>query len=247
MPTFLILKSSREHKRVTGASPQALQDAVQQLAREADSVDTSAGSSNDGATGSGETWLGAQIPRGYSDITDQVDVRGLEILNVDNAHGTARTLFDAKAPSGFRDGKDKKDWVESDTDEQLMLFIPFNSTIKIHSLQITSGAKADAEEVMRPKTIKLFQNTNNNIGFDEAESMAATQELELKSNDWNDETKTAKAELRFVKFQKCSSLVLFVVDGDGSGDKCRIDRVRVIGEAGEKKTMGKLEKVGEES
>jgi hypothetical protein len=40
---------------------------------------------------------------------------------------------------------------------------------------------------------------------------------------------------------------MFVVDGDGSGERTRIDRVRIIGEAGEKRDMGKLEKIGDDS
>jgi hypothetical protein len=43
-----------------------------------------------------------------------------------------------------------------------------------------------------------------------------------------------------------TSLVLFVVDGDGEGEKTRLDRVRIIGEAGEKRELGKLEKVEDE-
>lgn len=247
MPTFLILKSNRESKRIQGANPKALQDAVQALAREADSIDNSV----DGASSSASDaiWLGADIPRGYSDVTDQVDVRGLDMLNYDIANGNARTLFDTSKPKvlSSESAANKKDWVESDTDEQLMIFVPFTSTLKVQALQITSGAEAASSDLMRPKTIRVFQNTHNNIGFDEAEGLEPTQEVVLKPSDWDAKTKTAKAELRFVKFQKCSSLVVFMVDGEGSGDKCRVDRLRVIGEAGEKKAMGKLEKVGEDS
>jgi hypothetical protein len=49
--------------------------------------------------------------------------------------------------------------------------------------------------------------------------------------------------LRFVKFQNVTSLVLFIVDGDGGGDKVRVDRLRIIGETGEKRNPGKLEKI----
>ena len=52
-------------------------------------------------------------------------------------------------------------------------------------------------------------------------------------------------ELRFVKFQNVSSLVLFVVDGEGDGEKVRIDRLRIIGESGEKRD-GKIEKISED-
>jgi hypothetical protein len=54
-------------------------------------------------------------------------------------------------------------------------------------------------------------------------------------------------ELRFVKFQNISSIVIFVADGDGDGEKTRIDRIRLFGDEGAKRDMGKLEKFGEEA
>ena len=245
MPTFLILKSARESQRITGANPKALQDAVQSLAREAENVDSSSSSS---AT-PGSTWLGASLPRGYSDVTEHVDVRGLDLLNRDAAFGTARTLFENTQPAGLTsaNSSDTKDWVESDTDAQLLFYIPFNSTLKVHSLHLTSLVPPNTDEITRPKALKIFQNTTHNLGFDEADSVTATQEVELAPGAWDEKTKTAKVELRFVKFQKCSSLVVFVVEGEGDAEKTRVDRVRIVGEAGEKKAMGKLEKIGDET
>ena len=99
---------------------------------------------------------------------------------------------------------------------------------------------------MRPRSIKLFSNKPHNLGFDEGEDMAATQAIELTEKDWNAEG-TANIPLRYVKFQNVTSLVLFVVNVDGEGEKVRLDRLRLIGEAGEKREMGKLEKIGEGS
>lgn len=100
---------------------------------------------------------------------------------------------------------------------------------------------------MRPKTIKLFSNRPHNLGFDEAEDMQSTQTIELTDKDWN-ALGTANIPLRYVKFQNINSLIVFVVNGDGSNDseKVRLDRIRLIGEAGEKREMGKLEKIGDE-
>ena len=97
----------------------------------------------------------------------------------------------------------------------------------------------------RPRTIKLFSNKPHNLGFDEAEDMAATQIIELGEKDWNEDG-TANIPLRYVKFQNINSLVVFVVDGEGDSEKVRLDRLRLIGEAGEKREMGKLEKIGHE-
>jgi hypothetical protein len=98
---------------------------------------------------------------------------------------------------------------------------------------------------MRPKTIKIFTNRPHNLGFDEAEDIPPTQEIEIGEDDWN-ANGTVSISLRFVRFQNISSLVLFVVDGDGDSEKVRLDRVRLIGESGEKREMGKLEKIGDE-
>lgn len=99
---------------------------------------------------------------------------------------------------------------------------------------------------MRPKTIKLFSNKPHNLGFDEAEDTTPTQVIELSESDWNKDG-TANVGLRYVKFQNINSLVLFVEDGDGSSEKVRLDRLRLVGEAGEKREMGKLEKIGDEA
>ena len=140
-----------------------------------------------------------------------------------------------------------KDWVESDVDNQLMLYVPFTSTLKVHTVQITScvsGDDDDDEAPVRPKTIHIWTNRQHNLGFEEAEDIPATQTIELKPSDWDEQTATAKLELRFVKFQNVYSLVLFVADGEGDSEKTRIDRIRFIGESGEKREIGKLEKIG---
>ncbi|PMD24877.1 DUF1000-domain-containing protein [Hyaloscypha hepaticicola] len=247
MPTFMIFKQGQVDTEIQGADRRKLQDAVKKLAAEAEG-----GSSGFGASGSGSNWRTGDLPRGYNDITDQVDLKGLELLNADSEFGGVRVLVDPSKPTGLQKGKvaagKEKDWVESDTDEQLMLFMPFQSTLKVHTLQITSlppTAKDDEEVPMRPKTIQIYPNRAHILGFEEADDIPATQSITLSEKDW-DSTGTASLSLRFVKFQNVSSLVLFIVDGDGEGERVRVDRIRIIGETGEKRDPGKLEKVGED-
>jgi hypothetical protein len=95
---------------------------------------------------------------------------------------------------------------------------------------------------MRPKTIHIYTNRPHILSFDEAEDIPPTQTITLAASDW-DLTGTANVALRFVKFQNVTSLVLFIVDGDGSSERVRLDRVRIIGETGEKRDQGKLEKI----
>ena len=110
---------------------------------------------------------------------------------------------------------------------------------------MTPAAEDDEEVPMRPKTIHIFSNRPHNLGFDEAEDISATQSITLSAEDW-DSTGTATLSLRFVKFQNITSLVLFIFDGDGKGERTRMDRLRIIGETGEKRELGKLEKIGDE-
>jgi hypothetical protein len=95
---------------------------------------------------------------------------------------------------------------------------------------------------MRPKTIHIYPNRPHILGFEEAEDVPAAQTISISAQDW-DSTGTATLSLRFVKFQNVTSLVLFVSDGDREGERVRLDRVRIIGETGEKREQGKLEKI----
>ncbi|KAJ5090853.1 hypothetical protein N7532_009537 [Penicillium argentinense] len=247
LPTFIVFENGRVKETVNGADPQKLNGVIQKLATEASKSD--GGDAGEGS--SGGSWLGAAVTKPYADVTDQVETKGLELLNRDDEFGLPRVLFEGK-PSALT-GKDKsnagKDWVESDTDEQLMLYVPFQSNLKVHSLQITSFATNDGDDdeaPMRPKTISLYTNRSHVLGFDEAEDIPAVQKVEIKPEDWDAKTGTVNVPLRFVKFQSVTSLVLFFSDGDGDSEKLRVDRIRFIGDAGDKRAMGKLEKIGDE-
>ncbi|EXJ65377.1 hypothetical protein A1O7_01718 [Cladophialophora yegresii CBS 114405] len=214
MPTFMVFRNARRVEFIEGADPRRLSNVVKDLANEVNKMDTGEVS----GSLSGGTWLGAELPRGYVDVTSQIDVLG-----------------QAEATS---------DWVESDTDEQLMVYLPFQCTLKIHSLHLTSlpTDTDDEEQPSRPKVIKIYTNRPRILGFDEADDTQAAQEVTLSEKDWDPKTGTAKVELRIVKFQNVSSIVLFVVESEGDNEKVRIDRIRVIGETGEKRD-GKIEKI----
>ncbi|KAJ2891553.1 Thioredoxin-like protein 1 [Zalerion maritima] len=225
IPTFLIWRQGKTApEKVKGADPKSLLNIMKKITTELENAGegSAAGASS---SGSGSVWRGAGLPRGYYDITDQVEPKGSEALNIDTDLGSVRTLFDNSKPSALLGKKDGKDWLTS---------IP------------PTDSEDDDETPMRPKTLKLFTNKPHNLGFDEADSLPATQEIVLTENDWSAEG-TTNVGLRFVKFQNITSLVMFVVDGDGASEKVRLDRVRLIGESGEKREMGKLEKIGDEA
>ncbi|KAI9809808.1 MAG: hypothetical protein M1825_000241 [Sarcosagium campestre] len=265
MPTFMIFRDGKVESKILGADGGKLSEAVQKLAAEAESSGGDAkrvkSSSAGAGTTSGDTWLGAALPRAFSDVSDQIDTKGLDMLNSDPDFGTVRGLFQPAEPTGFlpqdkrkevtaaldpADPESRPDWVESDTDEQLMVYVPFQCRLKAHSLQITSLQLDDDDEEkksLRPRTIHIYTNQSHILGFDEAAEHDPTQTIELSPKDWDKKTHTAKVELQFVRYQNVSSLVLFFVDVENEGERVRIDRIRVIGEAGDKLRPGKLEKI----
>lgn len=278
MPTIIIFREANIVSNVVGANQENLTAALIKLVEDAKTSGLEeyyrertppGGALAATPTPPAEWWLGASLPKSYGNVTDEVDVKGLDLLNADSAFGAARVLFDERKPSslggggggGSSKGKEKAstdpqttpqpDWVESDTDEQLMLFMPFQSSLKIHSLHLTSlpppsTSTSDASAPSRPRLLRLYTNTAHVLGFDEADDVPPTQEITLAPGDWDAETGTARVELRFVKFQNVASLVLFVVEAEGGGDRVRLDRVRLLGDVGTQREMGKLEKIGDE-
>lgn len=89
--------------------------------------------------------------------------------------------------------------LKSDADEQLMMYISFNESAKLHSINI--GA-ADNENA--PKLIHLFINRPN-LGFSDMDDVEATQTIELSKSDLSKDSWT---ELKFVKFQRVQSLTV---------------------------------------
>ncbi|EFQ99654.1 thiol-disulfide exchange intermediate [Nannizzia gypsea CBS 118893] len=252
MPTFIVYKDGEILRRIKGAGKEALTNAVMAGVRAANGEAVEA--PEESGSSESSAWLGAPAPRTYQNITDEVEVKGIDMLNRDDEAGPARSLFDSQIPGTLAaanaKGKAKEptepDWVLSDTDEQLIVFIPFQSSTKIHSLQITSlPPYSDDEEdaPMRPRTIKLFTNHTHIIGFEDADDTKPVQTCEISPKDWDPKTGTATVELRYVMFQGVSSLNVYFVDGDGDGEKIRVDRLRIFGEAGEKRE-GVIEKVG---
>lgn len=144
-----------------------------------------------------------------------------------------QVLFKPEKPADNRE-----DWIESyEGDDQLMLLVSFHSKLKLQYIQITSR-----DPDMRPRAIKLFNGPTNTLPFDT--DMTATQEIEIPEGKWNEEG-TADIQLQSVRFKDVTSLVIFV-NPEGEEGTVRIDRLKFIGEVGEKLEMGKLEKFGDE-
>jgi hypothetical protein len=112
MPTFMVFKNARNVQTIKGSTEyKKLSEVVKKLANEANAVGDAGASGFGEASMSGTMWLGAALPRGYRDVTDQVDIKGLELLNCDAGFGSVRTLFDGQKPSALSSGKEKGEHV----------------------------------------------------------------------------------------------------------------------------------------
>ncbi|GAA5934901.1 uncharacterized protein JCM15063_003097 [Sporobolomyces koalae] len=200
MPTFLLLKGSQKLEEVRGANPAALTALVKKHAPPA-----AAGAAS---TSTAPVEKGLE---GFASLNSSIDLSQIQCLNEASDH-TVRDLL--------RGGGDK--WLESDADEQLLLQIPVNQSIKLRAIRFTT---VPASLASAPKSIRLFVNQSS-IGFDEAEGQDAAQELELTEA----QAKGSEAvQLRFVRFQNVSHLSIFVASNQGGEDVTRIDKLDLIG------------------
>lgn len=132
LPTFVLFRDQKVVTSVQGANPRELRSVIQSLVAEFDSL-------GEGSSGGGSgDWRGAEAPKGYGDINDQIEIRNTELLNADEDAGPVKVLFQSDKPSALNNGKaTSKDWVQSGADDQLLLFVPFQGSIKLHTLQVS--------------------------------------------------------------------------------------------------------------
>ncbi|CAG8702832.1 4982_t:CDS:2, partial [Racocetra persica] len=126
-------------------------------------------------------------------------------------------------------------YIESDVDEQLLISVPFNQAVKLHSIKLVAN---DIEQA--PKTIKLYANRIN-IGFDETDSTEETQLLQLTQKDYEE---NAIIPLRFVKFQSVTNIILFIEDNIGDKETTSLKELIFIGSPVETTKMENLKKIG---
>ncbi|GAA5876561.1 hypothetical protein JCM16303_003580 [Sporobolomyces ruberrimus] len=203
MPTFMIMKGSQKIDEMKGANPAGLMALVKKHAPAAG-----------GASGSKVSGSSAPVEKGlegFASLNSGIDLSQIDCLNESSDH-TIRDLL--------RGGGDE--WLESDADEQLLLQIPVNQSIKLRALRFTTLPSALKSA---PKSIRLFVNKSS-VGFDDAESQEPAQELELtEAQAKGDEA----VQLRFVRFQNVSHLSIFVASNQGGEDVTRIDKLDLIG------------------
>ena len=144
------------------------------------------------------------------DLEDKIAWNGCEVLNATKAN----TLGNA-VKQGLRDQEGLL--LESDADEQLLITLSFNCKVKLHSIAIGGpGERA-------PKAVRLFANATQ-LGFDDVEDMASSQDLELEPEKLGE-----RLELKFVKFQSVEKITIFVQSNQGDEESTALSLLKFWG------------------
>ncbi|EFJ06578.1 hypothetical protein SELMODRAFT_272267 [Selaginella moellendorffii] len=166
---------------------------------------------------------------GPADLVEFVDWSMVECLNESANHTHANALKKA-----YRE--DDELYLESDTDEQLLLYIPFNQVVKLHSVMIKSPADEG------PKTVRLFANRQN-MGFSNVGDFPPNDVITLTP----EHLKGKPVLLKYVKFQNVRSVTVFIEDNQSGGEVTKLQRISLIGSTVETTNMSELKKINNEN
>ncbi|KAI8615077.1 galactose-binding domain-like protein [Chytriomyces sp. MP71] len=199
VPTFHFYKGGEIVGSMKGADPRQLQALVDQHQGPKD-----------------ESLSGPSIA-GHGDLASFIDQRQIECLNQSDEH-TVGSIF----------GKDAKQYLQSDVDEQLIIVIPFNQVVKLHSIKI-SGPKNNA-----PKSIQPYINRPTTLSFEEGDSIEPIELIDLAAlyapeGDTAAELISATIPLRFVKYQSVQSVTLFIGANLGGEETTVINKLTLFG------------------
>ncbi|KAK7269215.1 hypothetical protein RIF29_21933 [Crotalaria pallida] len=165
------------------------------------------------------------IPKGQVDLLDFIDWSSVECLNQSSTHSLPNAL-----KQGYRE--DDGLHLESDADEQLLLYIPFTQVIKLYSIAIYGP---DDEG---PKTVKLFSNREH-MGFSNVNDFPPNDVAVLSPEN----LKGKPVLLKYVKFQNVRSLTIFVEDNQTGSELTKVQKILLYGSTVETTDMKSLKKI----
>lgn len=238
MPTFVFLLDGTEVARVVGADVNAVGKKFKEL-------DESESKGRSAATGSGSKEEQAP-PQGDADVAALVEKTKLHALNGSIFYGEAellnvatkdksedlRAIFDLSKPSKP---------VMSDTDSQILIYLPLTNKVRVKSIYIKTRANAQDETSQPASHLKIWPNLPNVISFEDAASgnfkPAHDAPMgEADSDGW------VEVSLKYVLFQNVSSLQFFI-DGADEDSATSIEKIVVFGSKGDSTEHTKLEKI----
>ncbi|KAF8078219.1 PITH domain-containing protein [Lyophyllum atratum] len=154
--------------------------------------------------------------RGDVSLLEYLDLSQLDCLNEASEHTLKSILAEKRKNTS-------SNYLLSDADEQLLLNIPFNQSVRVRSIVIQSSAVKQG-----PQTIKLAANRPT-LGFEDIEDASEPEIAQVLSLSETDVLEGKPVALRFVRFQTVNSLHVFVGSNQGNEDTTRIDAIDIFG------------------
>ncbi|XP_047341920.1 PITH domain-containing protein At3g04780 [Impatiens glandulifera] len=167
----------------------------------------------------------SSIQRNQVDLLDFVDWSGVECLNQSTGHSLPNAL-----KQGYREDEGLN--LESDADDQLLIYLPFTQVVKLHSIVIIGP------EEEGPKTVKLFSNKEH-MGFSNVSDYPPSDTVVLST----DALKGKSTVLKYVKFQNVRSLTIFIEDNQSGSEITKIQKIVLYGTTVETTDMKGLKKI----
>lgn len=255
VPTFVFLETGKEVDRIQGANPQALITKLQEF-------NTKANGQKRRGNGTASEDLITQnsslkdikplIPKNFEILNATIDYSGYEVLNCLPLYKDSKTKHVVSLDNT------EKSAVISDSDSQLLFYIPFLNISKIYSILVkvksTKTYKEvdesaldvdsdDSDEIQPPNLIKVWCNTQSILSFDEASADTSAPHIEKVST--NDEEQWLNTKFKFVRFQNVQNLTIFV-DGEDEDYHTVIEKIVIVGVNGESKEQGKINQIDDE-
>ncbi|CAJ2628553.1 PITH domain-containing protein At3g04780 [Trifolium pratense] len=165
------------------------------------------------------------IHKGQVDLLDFIDWTSVECLNQSTTHSLPNAI-----KQGYRE--DEGLHLESDADEQLLLYIPFTQVIKLYSIAF----KGPEDE--GPKTVKLFSNKEH-MGFSNVNDYPPSDTVVLSP----EHLQGKPVLLKYVKFQNVRSLTIFIEDNQTGSEITKVQKIQLIGSTVETTDMKGLKKI----
>jgi len=204
MPTFVFLKNRLKIDELKGANTVGLEAKVNEHAGENPFVE------------------GDVAVKGQMDLMTLIRKENCECMNELNNYGLNQAL---EKGSGY---------LQSDADEQLIIYLVFNQVVKIHSIRF------DAPLENGPKNVKFYINQTTPPDFESCIDTPGVQELELTEDDLKEGNLNA---LKFVKFQNVLSLTIFVQDNQQDQNTTRINYLAIYGKPVATTNMNEFKRV----
>eukprot|EP00128_Syssomonas_multiformis_P001368 Colp12_sorted_trinity150504_noHs@3663 len=142
-----------------------------------------------------------------------IDMERVRCLN-ESVHGAAKTVF-----KPWESRLDHSKFVESDADEQLIIYVPFTGSVTLKSIVII----ADPGDT-HPTKLKVYTNRED-VDFDNCEQLTPVQDWDLQY----DRDGSLEYATRISKFQNVHSLTLYFPENNG-GDTTKIQYIGFKGD-----------------